>query len=114
MPPFAGQGLCSGLRDAPNLAWKLDLVLDERAARALLETYQSERLPSARAALAFSPQLGKVICGPDPAAAPGPAAPRAPGARGPGRPPRSAPLTSPPLPTSPPTAGPPCGPPSDS
>src|SRR3546814_4794881 len=46
MPPFAGQGLCSGLRDAANLAWKLDLVLDERAGRALLETYQSERLPS--------------------------------------------------------------------
>src|SRR3546814_9432842 len=69
MPPFAGQGLCSGLRDAANLAWKLDLVLDERAGRALLETYQSERLPSARAAIEFSMELGKVICVPDPAEA---------------------------------------------
>jgi len=65
MPPFAGQGMCSGLRDAANLAWKLDLVLAGHAADALLDTYQSERLPSAQAAIQFSMELGKVICVPD-------------------------------------------------
>lgn len=69
MPPFAGQGLCSGLRDAANLAWKLDLVLDGRADEVLLDSYQAERLPSVRAAIDFSMELGKVICVPDPAAA---------------------------------------------
>jgi flavoprotein hydroxylase len=67
MPPFAGQGLCSGLRDAANLAWKIDLVLGGIAADELLDSYQSERLPSARAAIDFSMELGGVICVPDPA-----------------------------------------------
>jgi 2-polyprenyl-6-methoxyphenol hydroxylase-like FAD-dependent oxidoreductase len=66
MPPFAGQGMCSGLRDAANLAWKLDLVLDGRADDSLLDTYQAERLPSARTAIELSMALGKVICVPDP------------------------------------------------
>jgi 2-polyprenyl-6-methoxyphenol hydroxylase-like FAD-dependent oxidoreductase len=69
MPPFAGQGMCAGLRDAANLAWKLDLVLDGRAAPELLATYEEERRPSALAAIDFSIELGKVICVPDPAEA---------------------------------------------
>jgi hypothetical protein len=69
MPPFAGQGMCSGLRDAANLAWKLDLVLRELADDALLDCYQSERLPGVEAAIDFSVQLGQVICVPDPAEA---------------------------------------------
>jgi len=65
MPPFAGQGMGAGLRDAANLAWKLDLVLDGRATPALLGTYDEERRPSASAAVDFSIELGKVICVPD-------------------------------------------------
>jgi flavoprotein hydroxylase len=69
MPPFAGQGLCSGLRDAANLAWKLDLVLGGQAAESLLDSYQTERLPHVRTAIDFSISLGRVICVADPAEA---------------------------------------------
>jgi hypothetical protein len=70
MPPFAGQGMCAGIRDGANLAWKLDLVLagqlDDDIAEHLLDSYETERLPSARQAIEFSMELGKVICVPDP------------------------------------------------
>lgn len=69
MPPFAGQGMCAGIRDAANLAWKLDLVLAGRAPDHLLDSYEQERLPSARAAIEFSVELGKVICVLDPSEA---------------------------------------------
>lgn len=65
MPPFAGQGMCAGIRDAANLAWKLDLVLAGHGSPQLLDTYGQERLPSARQAIEFSMELGKVICVPD-------------------------------------------------
>lgn len=68
-PPFAGQGMCAGIRDAANLAWKLDLVLGRRAPDSLIDTYQQERLPSARASIDFAMELGKVICVADPAEA---------------------------------------------
>src|SRR5436309_3376397 len=69
MPPFAGQGMCSGIRDAANLAWKLDLVLAGKAGERLLDTYASERIPQVRQAIELSIALGKVICVADPAAA---------------------------------------------
>ncbi len=69
MPPFAGQGMCAGVRDAANLAWKLDLVLAGRAPDDLLDTYQAERLPHVRRAIEFSMELGTVICVADPEAA---------------------------------------------
>jgi len=69
MPPFAGQGMCSGIRDAANLAWKLDLVLGGRAGDTLLDTYELERGRHVRHAVRMSVDLAKVICQLDPAAA---------------------------------------------
>ncbi len=62
MPPFAGQGMCSGIRDATNLAWKLDLVLQGLAAETLLDTYGTERVAHVQHAIGMSVELGKVIC----------------------------------------------------
>lgn len=62
MPPFAGQGLGAGVRDAMNLWWKLDSILSGRATSDLLDTYGPERLHHVRAFIGFSVELGKVIC----------------------------------------------------
>ncbi|WP_411070589.1 bifunctional 3-(3-hydroxy-phenyl)propionate/3-hydroxycinnamic acid hydroxylase [Streptomyces sp. cmx-4-25] len=66
MPPFAGQGMCSGMRDAMNLAWKLSLVLDAKADADLLDTYTSERSDHVQYAIGMSMALGQVICVLDP------------------------------------------------
>lgn len=62
MPPFMGQGMCAGLRDDWNLAWKLDMVLDGRATPDLLDTYQVERYPHLSDVIDMSVYLGRVIC----------------------------------------------------
>ena len=52
--PAGGQGMNTGIQDAYNLGWKLDLVLRGRAGEGLLDTYQEERLPVARSVLSGS------------------------------------------------------------
>ena len=66
MPPFYGQGMNSGLRDAKNLAWKLDLVLGGKAEEKLLDTYTMERKPHVRNIIDSSIYLGEIICIDDP------------------------------------------------
>ena len=61
-PPFAGQGLCSGLRDAANLAWKLAMVIKGEADAALLDTYQTERAPHVRATIDMAIMMGRMVC----------------------------------------------------
>lgn len=68
-PPFLGQGLCSGLRDAANLAWKLDLVLRGLAGDQLLDSIDAERQPQNEAIIRLAIELGKVLCQLDPEAA---------------------------------------------
>ncbi len=65
MPPFLGQGMCAGLRDDWNLAWKLDMVLQGKADATLLDTYQSERRPHVSQVVDVSVHLGRIICVPD-------------------------------------------------
>jgi 3-(3-hydroxy-phenyl)propionate hydroxylase len=60
-PPFLGQGMCAGMRDAGNLAWKLARVLRGRNDDALLDTYQTERAPHVREYIELAVRLGGLI-----------------------------------------------------
>lgn len=60
-PPFLGQGLCAGVRDAANLAWKLIHVVRGQAHPDLLDTYQSERSPHVREYIELAVRLGGLI-----------------------------------------------------
>ncbi|MEF9603079.1 FAD-dependent monooxygenase, partial [Paracoccus sp. PXZ] len=62
MPPFAGEGLCAGLRDAVAMAWRLNLILEDKAGLGLLDSYTSERKDHACHYIDFSQELGSIIC----------------------------------------------------
>ena len=61
MPPFAGQGLSSGLRDASNLSWKLAHVINYQFNDEILDTYQIERMDEVKNSIDSSIALGKLI-----------------------------------------------------
>lgn len=62
-PPFIGQGLCAGMRDARNLTWKLARVLRQGADVRLLDTYESERKPHARQVIRLAVAMGWAMTG---------------------------------------------------
>jgi 2-polyprenyl-6-methoxyphenol hydroxylase-like FAD-dependent oxidoreductase len=66
MPPFLGQGLNSGIRDAGNLAWRLALVVNGSAPTDLLDDYVAERRDQAETIVRESVQMGGIICMTDP------------------------------------------------
>ena len=69
MPPFLGQGMCSGVRDSINLSLKFDLVLTQGRSEALLDTYQTERDDHVRAVIQKGIELGRVQTMRDPVSA---------------------------------------------
>lgn len=68
-PPFFGQGMCHGMRDVANLAWKLALVIGGDADAKLLDTYQPERDAQVRHVIGKAIDAGQYICVLDPAEA---------------------------------------------
>jgi 3-(3-hydroxy-phenyl)propionate hydroxylase len=66
MPPFLGQGMCAGIRDAANLAWKLTRVVRGESPESLLDTYQSEREPHVRSIIESAIAAGGIIQTADP------------------------------------------------
>ncbi|MFM6852514.1 MAG: bifunctional 3-(3-hydroxy-phenyl)propionate/3-hydroxycinnamic acid hydroxylase [Sphingopyxis sp.] len=61
-PPFFGQGMCHGLRDVANLAWKMAAIVHDGAAHSLLDTYQPERDPHVRGVIGAAVGAGRYIC----------------------------------------------------
>jgi 3-(3-hydroxy-phenyl)propionate hydroxylase len=61
-PPFFGQGMCHGLRDVANLAWKMADIANNNAAPEVLNSYQIERDPHVRAVIGAAVGAGRYIC----------------------------------------------------
>jgi 2-polyprenyl-6-methoxyphenol hydroxylase-like FAD-dependent oxidoreductase len=67
MPPFLGQGLCSGMRDALAFCWRVEAVLRGQATEALFESYGPERSGHVQEIIRQAVEMGRLICMLDPA-----------------------------------------------
>ena len=63
MPPFMGAGMGTGIRDVANLAWKINLILEKKANKNILDTYQKERYSHAKWSIAQTITIGEIIEG---------------------------------------------------
>src|SRR5271157_1460327 len=61
MPPFLGQGLCSGIRDAHALSWRLNLILSGYSNASILDHYFQERSPHVREIIRGAIFFGSLI-----------------------------------------------------
>jgi len=61
MPPFMGQGMCAGVRDASNLAWKLSKCLQNKHDKRFLRTYQSERFSNVKEYVETTMRMGEFV-----------------------------------------------------
>ena len=79
MPPFMGQGMCSGVRDAANLAWKLAEVVKGQSSAQLLDSYECERVAHTTTVIEMSVEAGRTLArlAADPHDVPQPAQPDA-------------------------------------
>jgi 3-(3-hydroxy-phenyl)propionate hydroxylase len=60
-PPFAGQGMMAGLRDAYNLCWKIAAVVQGRVGEVALASYEIERIPQSKQIINFAQFMGSII-----------------------------------------------------
>ena len=60
-PPFMGQGMCAGIRDACNLSWKLNEIINKNVGDTLLNSYQTEREAHVRRFIELTIDMGKLI-----------------------------------------------------
>ena len=61
MPPFMGQGMCAGIRDVSNLAWKIAKCLRSNHSEKLLKTYQSERFSNVKEYVETTMRMGEFV-----------------------------------------------------